>query len=946
MKPSLLFPVLLALAMPVHAEAPAVAAPAWIFEESDVPVDPAYVFGALPNGMRYVLRRNDTPKDTVVVRLRIGSGSLEERDEERGLAHFLEHMAFNGSRQVPEGEMIKLLEREGLAFGADTNASTGFEKTTYKLDLPRNDPRLIDTALMLMRETASELTISDEAVNRERGVILAEKRDRMNYAVRETLDEWEFRTPGARYSQRFPIGVDETLRSADAARLRAFYERAYVPANAVLIVVGAIDLQAVEESIRKRFSDWRPDRPPAPPQTGPVEIDRRGETDIYLDPALSERVSVTRLSPWRDEPDNIAVRQQKLLRATGYRAVNRRFETMARQEDAPFRGAGFGTGNIFKEGRTTNLIVDAVEGKWEEGLAAAAREWRRALEFGFSEAEIAEQVARTRQASANAAAAAATRSNAALVAAIETMLDDDQVPSTPESALDRFEAFAPSITPAAVLAALRDDAAPLNDPLIRFQGRTAPQGGETALRSAWESAMAETISAPARIAQTSFAYTDFGTPGSVVEDLVEPRYGIRQLAFDNGVKLNLKKTDLENDGIRYRLALDGGSLLDTREQPLATAMVGSLPAGGLGKHSQDELATLLAGRSAGFNITAQGDEFVSAGVTTPRDLELQLQLIAAALSDPGYRREGEIRYKREIANWFKRKDATPGSALAAEIGGILSDGDPRFTVQSPADYQNLSFQTLRANIGDQLSHGAIEIALVGDFDEAEAVALVGRTLGALPPREARFHPREDLRDRPFTTAPSQRTLLHTGEADQALIRMIWPTVDDSDHAEVQRLELLERVVRLELLEEIRERLGKAYSPGASSAPSAVWRGYGTFSLTSSVDTGDVEATRAAMHAVVERLGAGGITPDLLDRARRPVLERYDNALKSNGGWMQLVGRAQGKPDRMDRFASAKDVLSGITPEELQAAAARYLVPGKAVEIVVLPADERNPDAGG
>jgi zinc protease len=419
--------------------------------------------------------------------------------------------------------------------------------------------------------------------------------------------------------------------------------------------------------------------------------------------------------------------------------------------------------------------------------------------------------------------------------------------------------------------------------------------------------------------------------------VVEPRYGIRQVTYANGVRLNLKRTALEADRIRFQLALDGGGLLDTREQPLSTAMIGSLPAGGLGRHSQDELDTLLAGRSVGLNIAAQGDEFLSAGATTPRDLELQLQLLTAALTDPGYRREGEIRYKREIANWFKRKDATPGSALGAEIGGILSDGDPRFTIQPPGDYQKLSFETLRGSIADRLANGAIEVALVGDLDEETAIALVGRTLGALPAREADFQPREELRERTFTPARGQRTLRHTGEADQALIQLTWPTIDDRDYAEVQRLELLERVVRLELLEEIRERLGKAYSPGAASSPSDVWRGYGTFSLSSSVDVGDVEATRAAIRAVVERLAAGAITPDLLDRARRPLLESYDNALKTNGGWMRLVGRAQSEAERIDRFASAKAVLEAVTPAELQAAAARYLQPDSAVEVVVLPA---------
>ncbi|MDX1704548.1 MAG: insulinase family protein, partial [Altererythrobacter ishigakiensis] len=203
--------------------------PAWAFEESDIPVDPAFHFGVLDNGMRYVLRSNGTPEGTALVRLHIGAGSLDETDSERGLAHFVEHMAFNGSTRIPEGEMIPLLEREGLAFGADTNASTGFERTLYMLNLPRNDEDLLETALMLMRETASELLIEQEAVERERGIILAERRDRNNFAYKAAIDGFEFSAPDARFVERVPIGSLEVLENASAEDLRGFYERNYIP---------------------------------------------------------------------------------------------------------------------------------------------------------------------------------------------------------------------------------------------------------------------------------------------------------------------------------------------------------------------------------------------------------------------------------------------------------------------------------------------------------------------------------------------------------------------------------------------------------------------------------------------------------------------------------------------------------------------------------------------
>ena len=167
-----------------HVASAGPAKPAWAFQQSDVPVDPGYRFGVLPNGLHYVIRSNAQPKGTALVRMQVDAGSLDEHDDERGFAHYIEHMAFNGSTHVPEGEMVKLLERDGLAFGADTNASTDYQHTTYKLDLPRADPALLDTALMLMRETASELSFIPGAVDRERGVVMSEMRDRGGFQLK------------------------------------------------------------------------------------------------------------------------------------------------------------------------------------------------------------------------------------------------------------------------------------------------------------------------------------------------------------------------------------------------------------------------------------------------------------------------------------------------------------------------------------------------------------------------------------------------------------------------------------------------------------------------------------------------------------------------------------------------------------------------------------------
>lgn len=927
----------------VSAEAPPPAAtpgdtpaPLWPFEASDLPVDPGYTFGQLDNGLRYVIRRNATPAGTALVRMRIHSGALEETDTERGLSHYLEHMAFNGSTGIPEGEMIKLLEREGLAFGADTNASTGYEHITYMLNLPRNDEALLGTALMLMRETASELTISEEAVARERGVILAEKRDRAGFALRNYEDNVAFLAPQARYGQRLPIGTADVLEAATAAQIRALYARTYTPANTVLVVVGDYPVELVETAIRARFASWAPAPAPAKPSAGPIDPGVTGLTDIHLDPALPESVTITRLAPWRDEPDTLAARRAEALRGIGYGIVGRRLARLARGSDAPFRGASYGTGDIFRDARITSLTISSADGEWRKGLTAAVREVNQALTHGFTRAELDEQIANIRTGLENAVNAADTRGHAVFVGAALALVSDERVPTTPEWGLAAFEALVPDLTPEAVWEALRADAAPLADPLIRFVGRTAPEGGEAALRAAFAEGLDLPIAAPADNGPLAFAYSDFGPAGTVVSDVTEPRLGLRQLRFANGVRLTLKKTDVRKDRVAFALAVDGGDLMNTRQAPLAAYLAGSLAAGGLGKHSQDELASVLAGRSVSFELASSIDAFTASATTTPRDLALQMQVLAATLTDPGYRPEGVERFRKNIDNFFDTLTSTPSRALGAASGAILSDGDPRFSLQPREAFFALDYTQLRAAIGDRLAHGAIELALVGDLDEGAAIAAVAATLGALAPREEAFNRREDNRTRSFTATRGEHRITHKGEPDQALLQWVWPTTDDSDLAEDQRLELLARIMRLELTDRLREKLGQAYSPSAASSTSRIYPGYGTFAVSASVAADKVDAARAAVDGLIADLRAAPLDPDILERARKPWLEEYNNYLKDLGGWLSLAARAQSEPERLSRFHAAPEVIRAITAEDIHRAALRYLAPGDAVTFLVLP----------
>ena len=385
--------LLIATAAPAYArETPAtVAAPAainpqseaakaWGFAASDIAVDPNIVFGVLPNGMKYALLKNSTPKDSVVLRMRFDVGSFAEADDQRGLAHFLEHMAFNGSTNVPEGEMIKLLERKGLAFGADTNASTGFDETVYKLDLPGASDDLIDTGLMLMRETASELTIDPAAVDRERGIILSERRARDTYQLRSLIDQLDFQMQGMTVADRIPVGTEEVIKTAPAARIRDLYDRYYRPERATLVMVGDFDPAAVEAKIKARFTDWKGRGPAgADPDIGDVDYDRAAAADDFVDPAIQDSVTIARFKPWVDQPDTQAKRARKLAEDVGEAIVSRRLAKIALNEDSPILTGYFSDASGWKTFDQVTVGAVAKEGAWKEALALVEQEQRRAI---------------------------------------------------------------------------------------------------------------------------------------------------------------------------------------------------------------------------------------------------------------------------------------------------------------------------------------------------------------------------------------------------------------------------------------------------------------------------------------------------------------------------------------------------------------------------------------
>lgn len=938
--------VLIALVVPVEARAPSApraesaavnpqtaAAKAWNFAASDIPVDPNIIFGVLPNGMKYALLKNSTPKDSVVLRMRFDVGSFAEADDQRGLAHFLEHMAFNGSKGVPEGEMIKLLERKGLAFGADTNASTGFDETLYKLDLPNASDDLIDTGLMLMRETASELTIDPAAVDRERGIILSERRARDTYQLRSLIDQLGFQMEGMTVANRIPVGTEEVIRTAPAARIRDLYDRYYRPERATLVMVGDFDPAAIEAKIKARFADWKGRGPAgANPDIGTIDYARPEAAHAFIDPAIQDAVTISAFKPWVDELDTKAKRARSLAEDVGEAIVSRRLAKIALAEDSPILAGYLSDASGWKIFDQVSVGAVAKEGAWPEALALAEQELRRAMLHGFTQAEVDEQLANRRTSLKNAVAGVTTRRSTTMADVLVQAAKGDFVVVRPETSQSLFEATAPALTAEAVGAAFRKRMDGLSAPLAYVTAKKPLEGGTAAVLAALNASQQVAVAAPDASASIAFAYDDFGPPGKVVSDELVEDLGIRRIRFANNVMLNIKKTDFQKERVYLSLRVDGGNLLATRDDPTRVALAGSLTLGGLEAHSLDELRTILAGKTVSSSFGSGTDAFGGAALTSPEDFALQARLMAAYLTHPGYRADGLALIRRSLPQQYAANDATPAAVMARDAGGILANDDPRSQTPPLAKLMALDWAQLKAVVGDSFDHGAIEVGVVGDIDEQAAIDAIAATFGALPERRAVFDPRPAARIREYATDRSERTLIHKGPADQAELRVYWPARDDSDLGEAMRLSLLARAMQLKLTEELRERLGESYSPGAGASLSEEFPGYGHLLATSNVDYKDLATTRAAIFAIAKELRDAPIDADLLDRARRPLLEAMIKSRRENSYWLNYVSEATSEADRLDRSRKGIAEVEAATPAELQALARRYLIDDKALVI--------------
>lgn len=885
--------------------------------------DPQLRSGTLPNGLRYFIMRSAIPVGGLSMRLGIDVGSIEEQEAERGFAHFVEHMAFRATRSAPEGDWDRRFTPLGVAFGRDQNAETSPFATTYRLDFTSADAKGIEEGFRWLRDVADGVLFPEAGVASERGVALAEREIRESPEATASQALARFQAPGLRTIDRLPGGTRAAIAAARPDTLRAFYDRWYRPENAVLVVVGDQPPEAMEARIVGAFTSWqgksaRAVRAPL----GKIDMRHGLDTFTIAAPTLPTIASACRTRPPLPRGDSEIVRTTREVRSAIWHAiVAQRFKALINAGNSGLLGAAI-VGNDEREFAATCLITVPAGNAWEKGLAAAQAELRRFQKDGPTESEVDAQIAESR--AALRGGIGGTRTATVLAETILQRSLDRRPVVSPREAMHAFNVAVEDLDPAAIRAAVAADWAGAG-PLVAL---VLPDKVEPVrLRDAWmRGEQATGLAAFTDRKAVTWAYTDFGKAGAVASREVIADPGFVRLRFRNGVILNFKQSSLEANGVELRARFGAGRRgLPDDGFVGASLGTGLLTAGGLGRMSAEDLEQSLRETGWSFDFQFGTDFFQFSKSTSTSNLQIELQVFAAFMSDPGFRTALDERIPGAVDIMYRMVGSQPELALGEALLLAVDPGNPtRLPPQSvSAALRSADFEKL---LKTALTGAPVELTIAGDIDEATAIGLVAETFGALPARSGGPAPRADARFLRFPNRayPVIRTT-HTGAADRAAASLVWPTyiAQPARRREEYALKLAAAVFNDELRKRVRTELGKAYDPTVLTVmPDDADQGYLTAQIASS--PADLALLIDETKAVARRIGAGAITAQALESVRKPMLSEAAAFQGRNAWWAAALSGSARSSAITEELTGFGELLSAVTLDEVKSSAARWL----------------------
>jgi zinc protease len=863
--------------------------------EGDIPLDSHAVCGVLGNGLHYYILPNREPPGKVSMRLFVGVGSLMETDSQRGLAHFLEHIAFCGSESFSQGDLIEELQRMGMQFGHHTNAYTGFEETVYQLELPKGTRQMLKDGLLVFRDYLTGLSIEPKELDRERGVILSEFRYTDSPQYRDLMANYNFLFAGSIIGRRFPIGSEKVVSEITAEDMRDFYKKFYTPNASAVVIIGDVDPQMVIQCLNHVMGDIPEGRGSRPTDIGKIK-DSGIRATVYRDEELPQvTVSINTVESLKNVHDSQELRRMDLYTRVANYVITRRLERLSRLPNAPFYTGESSTSYGMRNGVRINSLTLTTDGEHAlEAMRIAEKTLRMAWEVEFPVSEVEKAKAAILKRYADKRDQAESRRSNQLANKWVRAISNNRIPTAPEWDYEFAEEVIGVMTANDVWQVHRKNWESKNRSLYA-SGNLPRNVGEASLRTAYTKSQREFSKFEIPVVTEAFAYEDFGNPGKIILDSHDEVLDLYCYTFENGVRLNIKPTDFETKQVLVRVRFGSGLLSEPRKKEgLSKFAAWSFVDGGLGKHSCDDLHDIFAGKTWGVRFGVGVDASVLSGHTTQDNLDDELRLLSAYILDPAFSDVGAQEAQKVIAQVYPEMEHTAEGVLGDEGQQFLHNNDLRFGYPDQEVMASYTMEDVREWLAEELRDGYMEITIVGDVDVNHTLEGVRNTFGSLKTRSGKPAPMDVPLDMPVGEVAD---FTFETAIPKGLVQYMWPTGDTWDIVRKRKLDLLADLLRERVRVKIRKELGDSYAPNAGNFASLTFADYGYLYVNALVDVEKVDQTADVIRKIADELVQCEISDDEFWRIKRPALTEVRELLRKNSYWISAIDGIQAYPDK-------------------------------------------------
>jgi zinc protease len=911
---------------------------------ASLPLDPQVRAGRLDNGIRYLIRRNTRPEQRAELMLTVNVGSVLEDDDQRGLAHFVEHMAFNGTRNFEKQELVSYLESIGMRFGADLNAYTGFDETVYMLTVPTDTGTALQTGIQILEEWAHNVSFDPAEIDKERGVVVEEWRLGQGAGARMRDQVFPVLFQNSRYAERLPIGTRESLETFTHDRLIRYYRDWYRPELMSVIAVGDFDPAAVEAMIRERFSTLTAPAEARPRTVYPVPDHDQPMVVIATDPeATSTSVDVYFKQPVGEKGTYGAYRRS-IIENLYNGMLNARFSEIARRADPPFIGAGSSVGGLVRTRASYSLGAGVPEGGVITGLDAILTEGLRVARHGFTDTEL-EREKRDLLRFYETAYAERDKTESSTYANeyVRHVLEDESVPGIALE-FDLVKRYMPDITLEQVNALASTWMSEQNRVVVvqtpRKEGVALPTGQE--ILGVFATVAQKEITPWVDIVADDELVASPPPPATVVSERSIDAIGVTEWTLSNGARVLLKPTDFKDDEILFRAWSPGGlSLVSDAEYISASVASTLVGTSGLGEHDATTLQKALAGKAVRVQPAMDDLSEGLAGAASPADLETMLQLVYLHFTATRQDSVAVASLLTRLRAFLQNSAAAPEAAFSDTLSVTLAQYHPRARPVSVASIDEIdpdrAFEIYRDRISDASD---FTFTFVGSFQPDSIRPLILQWIGGLPATNRT----ESWRDNGIRP-PAGRVekIVRKGVEPKSQTAIVFNGPFEYSRANAHVLRSLIEVLDMRLRDQLREELGGTY--GVNIGQSATRDPYPHYGISivfgSAPERADSLST--VVFAEIEKLRTAGVDAETLQKVKEAQRRSFETDARQNNWWVAHITAAVRLGMEPDGMANLPALIDGLTSDQIAEAARLYLTPEQYVKVVLLP--ENNRDTG-